>query len=96
MARFVPELVCADALKPKVAPNSTERLLPGLRFTFPGKSGVPAFVPPQPPTPHKERMATAKRKTFERDRPMHPSLNIAVAVRSAITQNEPSNELENL
>jgi hypothetical protein len=44
----------------------------------------------------RESIATANRKTFERDLPMHPSLNIALALRSEITQNEPSNELENL
>jgi hypothetical protein len=41
-------------------------------------------------------MANAKPKTVERELPMHPSLNIAVARRSAMMQNEPSNELENL
>jgi hypothetical protein len=45
---------------------------------------------------HKERIATANRKTVECDLPMHPSLNIALALRPGITQNEPSNELENL
>jgi hypothetical protein len=72
-------------------------------LTFAGKSGGPALVLlPQPPTLHRERIATANRKIFECDLPMppelpmHPSLNIALARRSEITQDEPSNELENL
>src|ERR1700736_2526512 len=73
-ARFVPEVVCADALKPNVAPKTTEVLLLGVRLTFPGKSGVLTLEPlPQPPMLHKERTAIVNGKTFKRDLPMHPS-----------------------
>jgi hypothetical protein len=106
VVRLTPPAVCADAVKAKAVPRSTEILMLGVRLTFAGKSGGPALVPlPQPVMLvmlHKERIATAKRNTFERDPainpdlPMNSSLNIAVALRSEITQNEPSNELENL
>jgi hypothetical protein len=36
--------------------------------------------PPQPLTPQRERIATATRKAFERNLPMHPSL-LTVPVR---------------
>ena len=59
--------------------------------------GGPGLLPPpQPLKLHRERIATANRKTFERNLPMHPSLRLAPAMRDEITQDEPSNELENL
>src|ERR1700722_16984946 len=82
--RFVPVAVCADAVKKKVAPNSTEVLLLGVRLTFPGKSGGPALAPlPQPlmlrMLPREKSTDIANRETFElepplqHDLPMHPS-----------------------
>ena len=62
------------AVNTKVAPSSTERLLLGVRLICPGKSGGPALVPPpQPLMLHKERIATANRKTVEL-RPAHAPL----------------------
>jgi hypothetical protein len=59
--------------------------------------GGPALVPPpQPLKLHRERIATANRKPFERNLPMHPSLSLASIARGEITQDEPSNELEKL
>jgi hypothetical protein len=89
--------VCADAENTKAEPSSTEILLLGERLIWPGKSGVPGLAPPpQPLMLHRERIATADTKTFERDLPMHPSLNIAPAQRFRNTPSERSNELENL
>jgi hypothetical protein len=97
VAMFVPEEVCADALKPRTPPSTREVLPPGVRLTRPGKIGGPGLVPPpQPLKLHRERMATNNRKAFERNLPMHPSLCLVAAVRGEITQGEPSNELENL
>ncbi len=93
----VPEVVCADALKLSVPPSTREVLEPGVRVILPGKIGGPGLVPPPHPLKlHRERMATANRKAFERNLPMHPSLSLVPAPRGEITQDEPSNELENL
>jgi hypothetical protein len=101
--RFTPAAVWADAVNAKVAPSWTERLLAGVKLTKAGKSGGPAFAAlPQPVMLHKERIATARGKTFERnlpthkDLPMHPLSNIALAVRSEQSRTSHSNELENL
>src|ERR1700693_5924705 len=82
--RFVPVAVCADAVKPNVAPNSTAVLFLGVRLIFPGKSGGAALVPfPQPLMlrilPRERSPTAANRKAFElepllqHNLPMHPS-----------------------
>jgi len=95
---LVPVVVCADAVKVSVPPSAREVLPPGVRPTVPGKIGTPAFLlPPQPPTLHRERIAIANRKAFER-LPMHPSLSLVPDPdpRPEIAQDESSKELENL
>jgi hypothetical protein len=71
---FVPEVVCAEAAKTRVPPSARDVLVAGVRWTRPGKMGVLGLLlPPQPPKLHKERIATASQKAFERNLPMHPS-----------------------
>src|SRR5947207_15452714 len=76
----VPEVVWAKAAKEIVPPSVSEVLLLGLRRTKPGKIGLLAFLPPPHPLRlHRERIATASRKAFERNLPMHPSLSLGPA-----------------
>ena len=70
---LVPVVVEAEALKINVAPRTRDVELPGERLTLPGKMGGPDLAPPpQPAALHREKIATADHKTFERNLPMHP------------------------
>jgi hypothetical protein len=97
VVRLIPLAVCAEAVKANVSPKLTEELADGRRFTFAGNSGGPALVLlPHPLIFQIERIATVNRKAFASDLPMHPSLNIALALHPEARRNDSSNELENL
>jgi hypothetical protein len=77
VAMLMPEVVATDATKLRVPPSTRDEALAGLRVILPGKIGGPALVPPpQPVMLQIEKIATAKRKTFESDLRMHPSFTI--------------------
>jgi hypothetical protein len=82
---LTPVVDCTEAVKFRVLPSTREESTPGVRITLPGKMGVPCFAaPPHPLKLHRERTATANRRTFESDLPMHPSLNPVPALRGEI------------
>src|SRR5271165_4661057 len=94
---FWPAALCTEAAKTSVPPTTREELLVGIRLTLPGKMGpLPLVVLPQPLMLHIQRIATANRKAFECDLPMHPSFKRYPNPRCDMEQHEPSNELENL
>jgi hypothetical protein len=75
VAILVPDALCAEAVKLRVAPSVKVALFVGVRVMCPGKIGGPGLVPPPHPAMPKEvRIATAKRRPRERNRPMHPLL----------------------
>jgi hypothetical protein len=72
--RFVPEAVCTDAVKTKVAPIVRDALVDGVKLMRPGNKGGPGWdPPPHPMMVEKEQRATARRKLSQRNLPMHSS-----------------------
>ncbi len=94
---FWPAALATEAVKESVPPTTREVLLVGIRLILPGKIAPPdAVFLPQPLMLHIQRIATANRKAFECDLPMHPSFKSYPSPPCNFAQRESPNELENL